>query len=177
MGVSELWSLLKSVGNVQSISASEGAHTTIVQELQGRAVAVDLSGWVVQATCQPDLAQAFNDPDSQALSVSFNRVSAGTLALILLAASLCPQSVCYLIDACPQQAVNHLRYECVPVAITEGRAPAEKLERLQQRCTTLPTWVACGREVLLTACQLDCFWASGTYERSHLMQVQGSYWT
>lgn len=78
MGVSQLWSLLKSLGNVQSISASDGAHTTIVQEVQGRAVAVDLSGWVVQATCQPDLAQAFNDPDSQALSVSFNRVSTGT---------------------------------------------------------------------------------------------------
>ena len=78
MGVSELWSLLKSVGNVLSISASEGAHATVVQEVQGRAVAVDLSGWVVQATCQPDLAQAFNDHGIQALSVSFNRVSTAT---------------------------------------------------------------------------------------------------
>ncbi|KAL3141843.1 hypothetical protein ABBQ32_004509 [Trebouxia sp. C0010 RCD-2024] len=103
MGVSDLWSLLKSVGNVQYLSASEGTHTAVVQEVQARAVAVDLSAWVVQAICQPELAQAFNDPDSQALSVSFNR------------------------------AVNHLRYECVPVAITEGRSPAEKLERLQQR--------------------------------------------
>ena len=76
MGVSELWALLKSVGNVQYLTGNEGAHTAIVQEVQARAVAVDLSGWVVQATCQPDLAQAFNDPDSQALSVSFNRVSA-----------------------------------------------------------------------------------------------------
>lgn len=78
MGVSELWSLLKSVGNVQYLSASEGTHGAVVQEVQARAVAVDLSAWVVQAMCQPDLAQAFNDPDSQALSVSFNRVSADT---------------------------------------------------------------------------------------------------
>lgn len=78
MGVSELWSLLKSVGNVQHLSGSEGKHTAIVQEVQARAIAVDLSAWVVQAICQPDLAQAFNDPDNQALSVSFNRVSAET---------------------------------------------------------------------------------------------------
>ena len=78
MGVSELWALLKSVGNVQYLSGSEGTHTAVVREVQARAVAVDLSAWVVQAICQPDLAQAFNDPDSQALSVSFNRVSAGT---------------------------------------------------------------------------------------------------
>ena len=60
------------------LSGSEGTHTAVVQEVQAKAVAVDLSAWVVQAICQPDLAQAFNDPDSQALSVSFNRVSAGT---------------------------------------------------------------------------------------------------
>ena len=55
--------------------------------------------------------------------------------------------MCCLRDACVQQAVNHLRYECVPVAITEGRAPAEKFERLQQRCKNLLTRVAYLREV------------------------------
>lgn len=29
--------------------------------------------------------------------------------------------------------MNFLRYGCVPVGVVEGRAPAEKLERLQQR--------------------------------------------
>ena len=75
MGVSELWSLLKSIGNVQSISASEGSHAEIVQNVEARAVAIDLSAWVVQAMCQPDLAQAFGHADDQALTVSFNRVS------------------------------------------------------------------------------------------------------
>lgn len=32
-----------------------------------------------------------------------------------------------------KQAVNFLRYACVPVGVVEGRAPDEKLERLQQR--------------------------------------------
>ena len=32
------------------------------------------------------------------------------------------------------QVVNYLRYGCTPVGVTEGRPPAEKLERLQQRC-------------------------------------------
>lgn len=34
----------------------------------------------------------------------------------------------------PLQVVNYLRYGCTPVGVTEGRPPAEKLERLQQRC-------------------------------------------
>lgn len=74
MGVSELWSLLKAVGNVQHFLGSEGAHSTIVQEVEAKSVAVDLSAWIVQAICQPELAQAFGHPDHQALSVSFNRV-------------------------------------------------------------------------------------------------------
>lgn len=57
------------------------------------------------------------------------------------------------------QAVNHLRYECIPVAITEGRSPAEKLERLQQRCGTLP-WVACLRDIVHPVCQGCCLYLS-----------------
>ena len=74
MGVSELWSLLKAVGNVQQILGSEGEHSTVVQEVEAQAVAIDLSAWLVQAICQPELAQAFGHPDHQALSVTFNRV-------------------------------------------------------------------------------------------------------
>ncbi|KAA6428448.1 MAG: flap endonuclease GEN protein 1 [Trebouxia sp. A1-2] len=106
MGVSELWSLLKAVGITQLSSGLEGTHAQVVKEVDDKSIAIDLSAWIVQATCQPNLAEAFSDPASQALVVSFNRV------------------------------VNYLRYGCLPVCITEGRPPAEKLERLQQRFRT-----------------------------------------
>ena len=76
MGVSELWSLLKGVGVTQLWSAAEGTHDLLVKEVEGKTVAIDLSAWIVQATCQPNLAEVFSDPDSQALIVTFNRVSA-----------------------------------------------------------------------------------------------------
>ncbi|KAL0048711.1 hypothetical protein WJX82_009391 [Trebouxia sp. C0006] len=103
MGVSELWPLLKAVGITQVWSGLEGTHAQVVEEVDNKSIAIDLSAWIVQATCQPNLAEAFSDPTSQALIVSFNRV------------------------------VNYLRYGCLPVCITEGRPPAEKLEKLQQR--------------------------------------------
>ena len=74
MGVSELWSLLKAEGSVQHWSGREGAHASIVSAVEGKAVAIDLSAWIVQATCQPNLAEAFGDPENQAVMVSFNRV-------------------------------------------------------------------------------------------------------
>ena len=42
------------------------------------------------------------------------------------------QILFYMPTMC-QQAVNFLRYACVPVGVVEGRAPDEKLELLQQR--------------------------------------------
>lgn len=75
MGVSELWSLLKAVGITQLSSGLEGTHAQVVKEVDDKSIAIDLSAWIVQATCQPNLAEAFSDPASQALVVSFNRVS------------------------------------------------------------------------------------------------------
>lgn len=75
MGVSELWTLLKGEGVAQLWSASEGTHAHLVEEVEGKTVAIDLSAWIIQAACQPNLAEVFSDPDSQALIVTFNRVS------------------------------------------------------------------------------------------------------
>lgn len=75
MGVSELWPLLKAVGITQVWSGLEGFHAQVVKEVDNKSIAIDLSAWIVQATCQPNLAEAFSDPASQALIVSFNRVS------------------------------------------------------------------------------------------------------
>ncbi len=75
MGVSELWPLLKVVGITQVWSGLEGTHAQVVKEVDNKSIAIDLSAWIVQATCQPNLAEAFSDPASQALIVSFNRVS------------------------------------------------------------------------------------------------------
>ena len=74
MGVSELWTLLRGEGVTQLWSASEGTHTQLAREVEGKTVAIDLSAWIIQATCQPNLAEAFSDPNSQALTVAFNRV-------------------------------------------------------------------------------------------------------
>lgn len=74
MGVSELWSLLKSVGVTKFWSGGEGTHAIIVTEVEGKSIAIDLSAWIVQATCQPNLVEVFSDPGSQALIVTFNRV-------------------------------------------------------------------------------------------------------
>ncbi len=75
MGVSELWPLLKAVGITQVWSGLEKTHAQVVKEVDNKSIAIDLSAWIVQATCQPNLAEAFSDPASQALIVSFNRVS------------------------------------------------------------------------------------------------------
>ena len=77
MGVAELWTLLRGQGVPHLWSASEGAHAHLVKEVEGKTVAIDLSAWIIQATCQPNLAEAFSDPDSQALIVTFNRVRKG----------------------------------------------------------------------------------------------------
>ena len=86
MGVSELWPLLKSVGITQLWSGGQGTHKTVVTEVEGKSVAVDLSAWIVQAICQPALAEVFNDAERQALIVCFNRVRLRFQCLILAAA-------------------------------------------------------------------------------------------
>ena len=75
MGVSELWPLLKAVGVTHMWSGGEGTHAHVMEEVQNKAIALDLSAWIVQATCQPNLAEVFSGPACQALVVSFNRVS------------------------------------------------------------------------------------------------------
>ena len=75
MGVSELWPLLKAVGVTHVWSGAEGTHAHVMEEVENKAIALDLSAWIVQATCQPNLAEVFSDPACQALIVSFNRVS------------------------------------------------------------------------------------------------------
>ncbi|KAK9818436.1 hypothetical protein WJX72_012549 [[Myrmecia] bisecta] len=103
MGVSHLWQLLREEGLVATWKGNEGQHTAIAPEIDGQAVAVDLSLWLMQASSQPDLIANFPNPEERCLKVAFERAS------------------------------NWLRYGCVPVGVVEGRTPPEKLERLQQR--------------------------------------------
>lgn len=74
MGVSELWTLLKSEGTTTSWSGRDGAHADVVKEVENTAIAIDLSTWILQATSQPNLVEVFQDPECRALIVTFNRV-------------------------------------------------------------------------------------------------------
>ena len=82
MGVSELWSLLKSEGITTSWPGRDGLHAQIVREVENTAIAIDLSTWILQATSQPNLVEVFQDPECRALIVTFNRVCSAVPASV-----------------------------------------------------------------------------------------------
>jgi hypothetical protein len=75
MGVKHLWRTLEKGGAVELLDGGDAAqHCEILDELEGAAVAVDLSAWLVQAQTQPALAQNYDSDFACALKVVFDRV-------------------------------------------------------------------------------------------------------
>ena len=74
MGVRELWTLLRSA-NLVSESHGSSDHPEILEQVQGRVVAVDLSQWIFHANSQPELLATFTTPEARCLKVAFERVS------------------------------------------------------------------------------------------------------
>jgi hypothetical protein len=108
MGVKHLWKALERGGTVETFDGADPAqHAAIMDELEGAAVAVDLSAWLVQATTQPALMEAYHSEYACVLKVVFERT------------------------------VHWLRHGCLPIFVVEGAPPPAKLEKLRQRCVAV----------------------------------------
>jgi len=104
MGVANLWQSLGHCGAVEAFSgATPDGHARLMAEVQGTAVAVDLSPWIVQAATQPALQEHYATPTARALHVVLWRTA------------------------------HWLRHGCLPVFVVEGATPPEKMERLRER--------------------------------------------
>lgn len=76
MGVQNLWKALSKGGAVESLEGNQpGHHARIVQAVENKVVAVDLSAWLMQAQSQPALLEHYDSPYARAVKVVFDRVS------------------------------------------------------------------------------------------------------
>ena len=76
MGVQNLWKALSKGGAVEALEGSQpGHHARIVEAVENKVVAVDLSAWLMQAQTQPALLEHFDSPYARAVKVVFDRVS------------------------------------------------------------------------------------------------------
>lgn len=76
MGVQNLWKALEKGGAVEKLEGSQaGQHERIVDAVEGKVVAVDLSAWLMQAQSAPALLEHFDSPYARAVKVVFDRVS------------------------------------------------------------------------------------------------------
>lgn len=75
MGVLNLWKALERGGAVEELVGSQaGQHAQIVEALENKVVAVDLSAWLMQAQSQPALLEHLDSPYARAVKVVFDRV-------------------------------------------------------------------------------------------------------
>ncbi|CAL8471936.1 g11478 [Coccomyxa elongata] len=106
MGVSELWSLLRSEGMIREWNCEtdgQKVQKVVAEKLEGKVVAVDISLWTCQAFTQGVLKEVFESDEQRVVKVAFDRI------------------------------INYLRFGCTPVGVLDGEAPDEKLETLQAR--------------------------------------------
>ena len=78
MGVSELWSLLRSEGMVRewnSETDGQRAQKVVAEKLEGKVVAVDISSWTCQAFLQGALREVFDSEEQCVVKVAFDRVN------------------------------------------------------------------------------------------------------
>ena len=87
-----------------------GRPEDIRESVDGKALAVDLSLWILQACTQPALDEVFNE------DLGFDDPDASKTAKIVF-----------------DRALNYLRHGCVPVGVIDGQAPWEKLGALRAR--------------------------------------------
>lgn len=77
MGIASLWKLLTEEGVVRKLSGSDPSqHHTLLSELDGTAIAVDLSAWIMQADQQLALLPHFGRTE-RCMKVALERVRGG----------------------------------------------------------------------------------------------------
>lgn len=75
MGNPQLWRYLKDQGALKSVKGGErNCQLKMLQELEDKLVAVDLSCWLMQASTNCELAKTFHSPASRSARVLFDRV-------------------------------------------------------------------------------------------------------
>lgn len=74
MGIPQLWQTLRQGGAMFDLSGKEN-EAEIAKAVDGLAIAVDVTIWVLQANLQPSLAEVFTNTTSRALKICFDRVS------------------------------------------------------------------------------------------------------
>lgn len=72
MGITSLWALLNAEGLAPKLEGVNGEHPDIMRHVSGRAVAVDLSVWLMQATNQAATHGLFSE-EGRAMKVVFER--------------------------------------------------------------------------------------------------------
>eukprot|EP00884_Botryococcus_braunii_P004061 jgi/Botrbrau1/13656/Bobra.0292s0006.1 len=102
MGVNTLWKWFSSNGMLEDYKGDE-ANAKVVSSLQDAVLAVDLSGWILQASKQHTLMEMYSLQLLQCLPVLFGRVT------------------------------RLLQYGAIPLAVTEGIAPVEKHRLMELR--------------------------------------------
>jgi XPG N-terminal domain len=102
MGLTGLWQQLSQ--SFVTRTADDGELGTIVEDLSGQVLALDLSLLVFQALMQRELADKTNLSEQA-------RVAKLTM----------------------ERCSNLLRFGVTPVGVTDGRPPLEKFEKLQRR--------------------------------------------
>ena len=78
MGVSDLWTLLRSEGMVrESNCETDGqlAQKVVAEKLEGKVVAVDVSLWTCQALTQGAIMDVFPSEEARVVKVAFDRVN------------------------------------------------------------------------------------------------------
>lgn len=78
MGVSELWSLLRSEAMVREWNCEtngQKAQKVLAEKLEGKVVAVDISLWTCQAFTQGVLKEVLESDEQRVVKVAFDRVS------------------------------------------------------------------------------------------------------
>jgi hypothetical protein len=74
MGVNTLWKWFSSNGMLENYKGDE-ANAKVVSSLQDAVLAIDLSGWILQASKQHTLMEMYSLQLLQCLPVLFGRVS------------------------------------------------------------------------------------------------------
>lgn len=80
MGIPQLWQTLRQAGVVFDLSGKEN-EVEIAKTVDGLAIAVDVTIWILQANLQPNMAEVFTNPTSRALKICFDRVSSSSWLL------------------------------------------------------------------------------------------------
>ncbi|KAG2492199.1 hypothetical protein HYH03_009446 [Edaphochlamys debaryana] len=101
MGVTQLWQALNEYDCV--CTSLHGSSAEVVDQLCGKALAIDLSVWLFQCSQQSELKEAIYDEHARVLMIMLYRV------------------------------LNLLRYGATPIFVLEGDTPEAKMGRLQQR--------------------------------------------